>query len=109
MQAYSNMNLKRNFSSQLRFSFTAELSRNQMDNETNRLADTIQSPWIALPVAFNKLTNQPTDRETDRGKLYSYYHVTRGYTLELNRQGQRAQLKSFVVLVKEEKCSSNMD
>ena len=79
------MNLKE-LSSQLCFEFTAELS------------------WlngITTWNAFNKLNNQPTDKETDGGKLYSNYHMTPGYTLELTRQGQRAKLKSFVVLVKE--------
>ena len=65
MRAYSNMNLKRNFSSQLRFSFTAELSRNQMDNETNRLADTIHPELHLRLLSTGSTTNRRTGRLTE--------------------------------------------
>ena len=71
MRGHSNMNLKKGFLSHLCFAFTAELSWNEMDNETNGLADwfvarhTIDPELHFRLLSTSSTSNRPTGRLTE--------------------------------------------
>ena len=84
-----------------------------MDNETKGLADWLVARNITDPELHFRLpstssaTYRPTRRLTEVND--SYHEMSPGYAIESTRQDQRSQFKSYVVLVKEGKRSSNTD